>query len=62
MKAIKKFIELLLIIVASVSLILCTGEAQDSSTQIIWSLGSLAVFGLSAFALDKMGCFKEVEK
>ena len=56
-KTIKKIIEAILIIIACVALVLMTGQAEKESTQLLWSLGWMAVLAIDCKILDRMGAF-----
>ena len=60
MKAIKKIVEVVLTIIACLSIILMVAEKPDGSICLPWSLGCMAVLAISAKILDKMGAFKSL--
>jgi hypothetical protein len=60
-KAIKKIVEVILTIIACVSLILMLGEQPDGGICLPWNLGWLAALAVSSILLDKMGVFKREE-
>ena len=60
-KVIKKSIEVILTIIAGVSLVLMLGENADGSACLPWNLGWLAALAVSAFLLGKMGVFNRIE-
>lgn len=60
-KAIKKLVEIILTIIAGISLILACAETTDGTISMTWSLGWMAVLAISAKLLDKMGAFDKEE-
>ena len=60
-KSVKKFIEVILTIIACVSFCLMCAEKPDGSICLPWSLGWLAALTISAIILDKMGAFNKEE-
>lgn len=61
-KVVKKIIEVILTIIACVSLILMCAEKPDGSICLPWTLGWLSALVVSGWLLDKMGVFKEVRR
>lgn len=61
-KSVKKFIEVILTIIACVSFCLMCAERPDGSMCLPWSLGWLAALTISSIILDKMGAFKKAEE
>lgn len=59
-KAIKKFIEVILTIIACLSFVLMVGEKADGTPCVAWTLGCLAVLVISGYILGRMGAFKNV--
>jgi hypothetical protein len=53
MKA-KKFLEVILTLVAIVALVLCTAESLDGRVQVIWSLSWIAILTGSLYGLGKL--------
>lgn len=56
-KTLKSIIKAALIVVAVISLVMVTGEADNGKTQLLWSLGWMAVLAIDCKILDKMGAF-----
>lgn len=50
----KKIIENVLAIVCMFSMFLAGAETEDGGIDLLWTLGCLAVFALSGWALNKM--------
>lgn len=56
-KKMHKIIEVVLTIIACLSIILMVAERPDGSISLTWSLGWMAALAVSAKLLDKMGAF-----
>jgi len=56
-KTFKSILKAALIVVAVVSLVMVTGEADNAKTQLLWSLGWMAILAIDCKILDKMGAF-----
>ena len=54
-KSIKKIVEVILAIIACLSFVLMCAERPDGSACPLWTIGCMAVFAISAIALDRMG-------
>lgn len=57
MKAIKKIVELLLLVVCAISFMAACSEYPEH--QFIWSMGWMSLLAICARVLDKMGCFEK---
>lgn len=53
----KKIIEVVLTIIACLSIILMVAERPDGGICLPWSLGCMAALAVSAKLLEKMGAF-----
>lgn len=58
-KAIKKLVEIILTIIAGISLILACAEKSDGGICLPWNLGWMAAFAISAKLLERMGAFEK---
>lgn len=53
----RKIIEAILTIIACIAFVLMTGQTQNSSLQVLWTLGWAAVLAGCCRGLEKMGKF-----
>ena len=59
MKAIKKLVEVILIIIACLSIILMCAETPDGGICLTWNLGWMAALAISTKLMDWMGAFEK---
>ena len=61
-KVVKKSVEVLLIIIASVSFILMNAQRPDGFCCLPWNLGWFSALVVSSLLLNKMGVFKKEDQ
>ena len=62
MKAIKKIIKVILMIIVCVSFLLMGAETKDGGICLLWNLGWMAALAISAKLLERMGTFDKEEE